>query len=398
MPRETRSETICRQKESRARKNKTDYVLLTEEERRMRVAKTEEECNFFLAKHLVLLDKAHAKGEVVGICLDVECDWVDPEYKPYQKENAHFWAKNLFQGISRNELVTQKGKNQGINNHYKKTIDSLIDNEEAAKEAHWQWRQELRTKGLPLCNILAIQIASTADPLGDLVFAMQINKLVESYGGKVKLPHLMRKLLTHPATVFVNANQYDDLLGVIDTFYEGKLEGVQYVEIQCLLKKAWGPEWDRADLDGSPESGRKVETKSGITEIHEYAFKIENMTWYKDFSCTCSHWWVKIWTDAQTHYALMDVFSPIMSLNHTLKNLSVILNRMALVFPLWFMTAEVAERKRTKNFNWATNGQHQLGDNDGDSYRRLPKAKASTFTPFQYNNSDDDENDVLSQS
>jgi hypothetical protein len=56
----------------------------------------------------------------------------------------------------------------------------------------------------------------------------------------------------------------------------GKFEGVRYIKIQCL------PEWDRADLDGSPESGKKVKTKSGITEIHEYAFRIESMTWYKD--------------------------------------------------------------------------------------------------------------------
>jgi hypothetical protein len=80
----------------------------------------------------------------------------------------------------------------------------------------------------------------------------------------------------------------------------------------------------------------------------------------------------------------MDVFSPVMSLIHTLKELSLILDRMALIFPLRFMTAEVVNR--------ATSRQYQKGDNDNN------KVGASTFAPFQYNNSEDNKDDILSQS
>jgi hypothetical protein len=90
--------------------------------------------------------------------------------------------------------------------------------------------------GVPHCSILAIQIACSADPKGELVFAIHVRQLIEKCSkGQVKLPGIMKSLLTHKSAIFINANEHNDLAALIDMFYGGKLEGIRYVKAHNLF-------------------------------------------------------------------------------------------------------------------------------------------------------------------
>ena len=118
-------------------------------------------------------------------------------------------------------------------------------------------------------------MACTADSEGNNTFAIHLNQLIASNGGRMKLPHSMRKVLTHPAAIFINANQHNDLDAVINAFYGGRLDGVKFVEAHQLFRSEWGEKWDGLDPQG------KARSTSGFLRIFEYAFRAEKLTWKK---------------------------------------------------------------------------------------------------------------------
>jgi hypothetical protein len=241
-------ESVELQRKRREETGKTDYVFLTQEKRRTRVCKTDLQCEFFLNKYLTLLNHTHKKGQKLAISLDVEGD----AGREGQSQNLHYWARNLI-GKSKAEIQSRKKNNADIDKTFKKLIKMSVDDDHGAAQLHWRWMEERRTVGVPHCDILAIQMACSADPKGDLVFTIQVKELIEeSYKGQVKLPATMKAVLTHPAAIFVNVNQYEDIAKLIEMFYGGKLEGVRYVEMGNLCLAAWGPNWNGFDPSGKP--------------------------------------------------------------------------------------------------------------------------------------------------
>jgi hypothetical protein len=353
MPRPSLQELIRRQENERAASNKSDYIFLTAEQRRTRVAKTTEECDFFLKKYVALLDSAHEKGEKVGISLDIECDYVLPGHKPFRRADPHFWAKYLFPGVSRDKLTKRKEENKNIKKAYDKLKEAAIDDDKELKDLYWRRNSNLLSSGLPQSNVMAIQLASTGDPEGDLVFAIDVSELIKANRGRVKLPDLMETVLSHPAVIFVNANQFEDLDAVVNQFYGGRQLSIRYVEAHQFFKKAWGPNWNGVGKTGGPKSS------SGVRQVFEYGFKEENLTWFKNVRCTCSHWWAKEWSDEQIHYGLMDSRGVVMVFDKVFGGKpGQSLDKMAIEFPLRFYDPTVKARRQLRNTNRAVNGVH----------------------------------------
>jgi hypothetical protein len=244
MPGRSREEAIQRQQEHRAKSGRTDYVFLDPERRRERILKTTKECEVFLAKYLTRLDKAYSLGEKVEISLDTEDDYVSPSYRPCRKTDPHYWVKNLMQGVSHAKLDARKKENEGIDKTYKRMLNEAVDDKEGTKSIYWQWRSARHSTGLPKCSVMAIQLACTGDKDGDLVCAIHVSNLIKDNKGSVKLPEMMRSVLTHPAAIFVNANQFEDLEAVISQFYPGKELSIHYVEMHEFLQKVFGQGWN----------------------------------------------------------------------------------------------------------------------------------------------------------
>jgi hypothetical protein len=373
MPKKSFKGQVEAKRRARREKNKPDFVFLDSEKRRDRVVRTIEQCDRFAGGMINILDSL-PEGSTAGIAVDIECDWVDPDARLKRKKDPHFWSRRLLGCPSKETYESRMAQNEKIDQTYKALLDRTTD-DDTYIATYWEWCRQRHEMGVPKTDVLAIQVALTADPEGDFTFAIHVRELVESGPrNQVKLPEVMEKLLTHKNAVLFNANQYADIRAILNTFYpNGRLDNIRYVEAHDLFQKGWGPEWG----------------PSGVLTIFEKAFLHKNWTWDKDLAVTCSHWWKWPWTDKQILYALSDSETMKMAANETFDDLSTILRMMAKTFPLKFVDPEVQLRKSKKASNSKAQAQRREVT---DPCHRPPSINKNKLGPFAYPESDAESN------
>jgi hypothetical protein len=137
----------------------------------------------------------------------------------------------------------------------------------------------------------------------------------------------------------------------------------------------------------------KSKTATGVLDIYEQTFKVENLTWYKDLACTLSNWSLLNWTDEQIHYVLMDVFCFPKSSSKSSKTTGAILDKLAKTFLLCFEDTAVQARTRQKNTN--RSAKSRISNEPTSAHLPPPKVKSSSFKPWQYEDSDSDDDLVI---
>ena len=91
-------------------------------------------------------------------------------------------------------------------------------------------------------HVWAIQVACTADEIGELEFAIRVKDYIEKNDRNwVKMPDEILRVLTHPAAIFRSVNQRNNILKELS---DSPLAALNYVGAELLAPSTLYPaEW-----------------------------------------------------------------------------------------------------------------------------------------------------------
>ena len=303
--------------------DRVQVAFLDNQRRRKRVCKSSKQAEPFLKGIIAMADKHADRGLYIHVTMDVESDVVTfdtPKRKrivgvdgKFKSGDEFYHHRRLLQsrGITDEAIQQRENIQAQIQNRWKKKKP-----EDKVRDFNAVQSQRIR-EGMLKSNAHTIQIAVAEDGSDELAFVFQATTAIEEeFEGVPQLPSLFKDLLTHNGVVFVNVAQRDDIQNVVNSFYEGHLQGIQYAELEDVMSQRWEPGWE--------EDGK------GLMAIFRRCFP--NRTWNKDKRITMSHWWLPRLSDMQIKYALLDVLSPAWVLRAT-DELAGDLDEIITVFP-----------------------------------------------------------------
>ena len=94
----------------------------------------------------------------------------------------------------------------------------------------WRHKEEDRLDGIANATVGAYAIAAAEDEEGTDTFAVHVGNVVGR--DRTEMPPALLKLLCHPAVVWINVGQYEDINAMITTFYDDP----QFKKDLCRIK------------------------------------------------------------------------------------------------------------------------------------------------------------------
>ena len=239
----------------RKRNPLVDMEFLTITQRKARICHKASDVDRWLQRHLKVADKKHEKGERHVVVLDVE-----------EAQNLSWHERELkLDGVSEEELRERRRTAQSLKGE--------TDRKKAASKVayFWEHRKQDREKAICKSSVAAFAIAVAGDDDGELTFGVHCGNVIGQ--GRPQMPPTFCEFLQHPAVVFVNVGQREDLEGVINSFIKKRIEKVKYVDGEDFFLDAWGQHWNGMDDNGQWKSC------NGVLNIVEHAFP--GKTFYK---------------------------------------------------------------------------------------------------------------------
>ena len=335
---------------------KKKISFLDRRERDTRICETAEEMTPFIDGLLALADKAKNSGSYIHICLDVEGDFVSPGTVG-RSEEPFYWHKRALRESGHGDEISNREVRQ------RELAKEWAKKSSKARKNQREWfRRTSREEGLIRSDAFSIQMACVEDDKNELVFAAHMIKVCNSsVDGGVATPPSLSRLFEHESILWINEGIYEDLVSINDSFFEGRLAGMRWIELKTIVESSLGqPMKKRDDIHGL-----------GLLGMFQLVFCEENYSFDKDPKLCRSHWWAD-WSDAQKQYALMDVFAGVMILRKVMPELKGGMTGLCCVFPMKPSTAPTPSTS---------------------SLRRVVSRAVSA--PFEFKDSDDEEDSIF---
>ena len=302
--------------------SRKNYEFLDAKTRRERTFCRLAEFDRHMDKVLAHADAEHAAGRKVLVVLDTERDQVN------------------FDTSLRKRVVDPSGKTLpgDIFYHHRRTLEKAgLSPEEIREREIFQrqnlskaWRkkkpqqkvrdyyafQALRAnKGLLQSDCHIIQMAVVGDKKGEYAFVLQATRMIEiEFDGIPQLSEKFTRFVTHPAVCSSNNGMFEDIAVIVNSFYGGRLDGINYVEMESLMA-------DRNEGVAYP---------GALATFHA---TFPDLTWKKDPRIQMGHWWVHRPTDPQLGYAFTDVGASALVLDETNEDAMCPVDALCYVFP-----------------------------------------------------------------
>ena len=298
----------------RKRVPKIDVTFLGDEGRRKRVCETPAAMVPFVEGILQMADKAKAEGRDIHCALDVETEYVGPG--DADVPDPFFWHRRHLRekGATDEELAAREAWQK------QKSAEWSKKSPKAKRNQREGYKKERKEKGLLQSDVMCFQIGCREDREDRFLFVANPVKMAS--GGVVALPQL-RRLIEHPAIVWVNVGVTNDLQLISDSFFDAELRGIRCAELQLVVEKAYGgPLVKRSDVSGN-----------GLLGLFQRVFSKERYTYRKDPLLTRSKWKGE-WTAEQLEYAVMDIRAVTMILRKIIPLMEGSIGAMASLFPV----------------------------------------------------------------
>ena len=245
--------------EFRRTTSRKGITFLTQQERAKRLCVTEDQANVFLNGLISLADQRLQTGESMILVMDIECDLVKSTTKSRRPSDQFYWFRELLnaQGQSKETIQDRETRQKGFirKNRWRRYTP--------VEKVRYYWLNNVRSQiqGMLHSSCHTIQLAAVDDEPGNLTFAIHTARLInQDYKGEIKMPPLLLNLLTHPAVIFCNVNQFDDIASIINSFWEGmEVRRIKYIEAEDFFLHQWGYECPNKE-------GRRLST-TGVLNI-----------------------------------------------------------------------------------------------------------------------------------